>query len=120
MKKTTLVALLLVAWLSALVGCGDSKEKVRRLSMQEKARQDSIDKASFKVGVMPTLDCLPVFVAQDEKLFDSLGVTVHLKCYSAQMDCDTALERGRVEGAISDLIRAQHIVKRGTPLDFPI
>ncbi len=41
--------------------------------MQEKARQDSIDKASFKVGVMPTLDCLPVFVAQDEKLFDSLG-----------------------------------------------
>lgn len=67
MKKTTVVALLLVAWLSALVGCGDSKEKVRRLSMQEKARQDSIDKASFKVGVMPTLDCLPVFVAQDEK-----------------------------------------------------
>lgn len=120
MKKTTVVALLLVAWLSALVGCGDSKEKVRRLSMQEKARQDSIDKASFKVGVMPTLDCLPVFVAQDEKLFDSLGVTVHLKCYSAQMDCDTALERGRVEGAISDLIRAQHIVKRGTPLEFPI
>ena len=88
--------------------------------MQEKARQDSSDKASFKVGVMPTLDCLPVFVAQDEKFFDSLGVTVHLKCYSAQMDCDTALERGRVEGAISDLIRAQHIVKRGTPLEFPI
>ncbi len=27
MKKTTVVALLLVAWLSALVGCGDSKEK---------------------------------------------------------------------------------------------
>ena len=96
MKKATVVAFLLVAWLSALVGCSDSKEKVRRLSMQEKARQDSIDKASFKVGVMPTLDCLPVFVAHDEKLFDSLGVTVHLKCYSAQMDCDTALERGRV------------------------
>ena len=102
MKKATVVAFLLVAWLSALVGCSDSKEKVRRLSMQEKARQDSIDKASFKVGVMPTLDCLPVFVAHDEKLFDSLGVTVHLKCYSAQMDCDTALERGRVEGAVSE------------------
>ena len=27
MKKTTVVALLLVAWLSALVGCGDSKER---------------------------------------------------------------------------------------------
>ena len=36
------------------------------------------------------------------------------------MDCDTALERGRVEGAISDLIRAKHIIKRGTPLEFPI
>ena len=55
MKKATVVAFLLVAWLSTLVGCSDSKEKVRRLSMQEKARQDSIDKASFKVGVCLSL-----------------------------------------------------------------
>ena len=78
MKKATVVAFLLVAWLSTLVGCSDSKEKVRRLSMQEKARQDSIDKASFKVGVMPSLDCLPVFVAHDEKAI-STTISIEIK-----------------------------------------
>ena len=36
------------------------------------------------------------------------------------MDCDTAIERKRVEGAVTDLIRAHHIEKRGTALTYPI
>lgn len=120
MKKTTQIVLTLLLVAFAMAGCGESQETKMRLSKQEKARLDSIDKASFKVGIMPTLDCLPLFVAHDERLFDTLGVAVHLKGYSAQMDCDTALERGRVEGAITDLIRANRMVKRGTPLTYPI
>ncbi len=120
MKKVTLLAVLLLAAVFVISGCEDSVEKQRRLSKAEKLRLDSIDQASFKVGVMPTLDCLPVFVAYEKRLFDTLGVTVHLKSYMAQMDCDTALERGRVEGSITDLIRAHHLVKKGTPLSYPI
>ena len=120
MKKVTLLAVLLLTAVFVISGCEDSVEKQRRLSKAEKLRLDSIDKASFKVGVMPTLDCLPVFVAYEKRLFDTLGVTVHLKNYMAQMDCDTALERGRVEGSITDLIRAHHMVKKGTPLSYPI
>lgn len=120
MKKTTLFVLMSLALAFVMAGCGDSQEQQHRTSKAERARLDSIDKASFKVGVMPTLDCLPLFVASDERLFDTLGVTVHLKHFSAQMDCDTALERGRVEGSITDLIRANRLVKRGTPLRYPI
>lgn len=120
MKKVTLLAVLLLTAVFVISGCEDSVEKQRRLSKAEKLRLDSIDKASFKVGVMPTLDCLPVFVAYEKRLFDTLGVTVHLKNYMAQMDCDTALERGRVEGSITDLIRAHHLVEKGTPLSYPI
>jgi len=120
MKKTTLLVLSFMMAVFGIVGCGNSEEQRHRLSKAEKARLDSIDKASFKVGVMPTLDCLPLFVAQEERLFDTLGVTVHLRAYTAQMDCDTALERGRVEGSITDLIRANRMVKRGTPLSYPI
>lgn len=119
MRKTTLIVLVVLAGLLSMVGCGDS-QKSQVLSKAEKARLDSIDKASFKVGVMPTLDCLPLFVAEDYHLFDTLGVTVHLKGYTAQMDCDTALERGRVEGSITDLVRAERLVKRGTALSYPI
>lgn len=120
MRKITQMVLLLLAITFAMAGCGDNTEERHRQSKAEKARLDSIDKASFKVGVMPTLDCLPVFVASNQRLFDTLGVTVHLKCFTAQMDCDTALERGRVEGSITDLIRANRLVKRGTPLTYPI
>ena len=120
MRKITLIALAIGTALFSLVGCGDSQEASHRLSKAEKARLDSIDKASFKVGVMPTLDCLPLYVAQEENLFDTLGVTVHLKSYMAQMDCDTALQRGRVEGSVTDLIRAERLVKKGVKLTYPI
>ena len=120
MNKKIFLLLFVCCAALGISSCGDSHEKRARLSKAEKARLDSIDRASFKVGGMPTLDCLPVLVAKDFHLFDTLGVDVHLRHFNAQMDCDTALERGRVEGAISDLIRAQHIVKRGTPLEFPI
>lgn len=120
MKKITLFVLSVCVLAFAMASCGNSKETQRRLSKQEKARLDSIDKASFKVGVMPTLDCLPLLVASDERLFDTLGVTVHLKGFSAQMDCDTALLNGRVEGSITDLIRAKHLEARGLKLTYPI
>lgn len=120
MRKTTIFFVCLLEALFLLSGCSHSEGKKQHLSKAEKARLDSIDKASFKVGVMPTLDCLPVFVAYDQHLFDTLGVTVHLRNYTAQMDCDTALMNGRVEGSISDIIRVKRMQNHGTKLYMPI
>ena len=53
------------------------------------------DSAALKVAVMPTLDCLPLFVAEHYQLFDTVNGGVRLKMYMSQMDCDTALEQGR-------------------------
>ena len=69
---------------------------------------------------MPTLDCLPVLVAKDFHLFDTLGVDVHLRHFNAQMDCDTALTNKRVEGSVTDLVRAARLQSKGTKLTFPI
>ena len=101
-------------------GCGHSEQERHRLSKQEKARLDSIDRASLKIGVMPTLDCLPVYLAYEDSLFLKQGVTVHLYRYNAQMDCDTAIVRGRVEGTVTDLVRAARIEKKGVPLFYPV
>ena len=75
MKKIfpLLIAIILVS------SCGQSYQEKQRISRQDRARLDSIDKASLKVGVMPTLDCLPLYIAKEERLFDTLGVSVHLK-----------------------------------------
>ena len=47
------------------------------------------DSASLRIAVMPTIDCLPLYVAEEEGMFERQGVSVSLYPYQAQMDCDT-------------------------------
>ena len=76
------------------------------------------DSAALKVAVLPTLDCLPLFVAEHYQLFDTIHGGVRLKRFMAQMDCDTAMERGRVEGLVSDLVRAKLMERQGLKLRY--
>ena len=96
-----------------LVACGSGKDENHKLTQQEKLRQDSLYRAALKVGVMPTTDCLPLFVAKECGMFDSVGVDVRLKMFRAQMDCDTALAGSSVEGSVSDLVRVARLQKQG-------
>ena len=105
-----LTAVLVVA------SCGQSYEEKRKTSHKKRMQLLREDSAALKVAVMPTLDCLPLFVAKDLHLFDTLGADVRLKMFTAQMDCDTALIGGSVEGAVTDLIRAERMIQKGTPL----
>lgn len=105
------IALLLLA------ACGLSYEETKRLTRQQRLKLWREDSAALKIAVMPTLDCLPVFVAKERKMFDTV-VDIRLKQFNAQMDIDTALIRGRVEGAITDMVRAEKMIKEGTPLRY--
>ena len=100
------------------VSCGQSETERHRLSRQERLRLQREDSAALKIAVMPTIECLPVYVARQAGLFDSLGADVRLKYFTAQMDCDTALAGGSVEGAFTDLVRGQRLVRQGTPLTY--
>ena len=91
-----------------IIGCGQSYDETKRLKQEKRTRELREDSAALKVAVMPTLDCLPLFVAEEREMFDTI-VDIRLKCYTAQMDCDTALQRGRVEMAVSDLVRAERM-----------
>lgn len=101
-----------------LLACGQSYEETKQLTRRQRREAQQRDSAALKVAVMPTLDCLPFFVASHYQLFDTLRGGVRLKLFTAQMDCDTALERGRVEGAITDLVRAKCMEKRGRKLRY--
>lgn len=57
------------------------------------------------VAVMPTLDCLPLFVASETGMFAARDCDVRLEMFAAQMDCDTALVRGHVDGIVTDTVR---------------
>jgi NitT/TauT family transport system substrate-binding protein len=109
--------LLLLATILLIAGCGQSYEETKRLTKAQRLKLWREDSAAFKIAVMPTLDCLPVFIAKDHQMFDTV-VDIRLKKFTAQMDCDTALMRGRVEGAISDLVRTERMIQQGTPLKY--
>lgn len=91
-----------------IMGCGQSYDETKRLKQEKRTRELREDSAALKVAVMPTLDCLPLYVAEEREMFDTV-VDIRLKCYTAQMDCDTALQRGRVEMTVSDLVRAERM-----------
>ena len=72
-----------------------------RAERQRLHREDSL---ALKFAVLPTADCMPLFLAKEHRMFDTLGVDVRLRCFTAQMDCDTAFVGGSVELAALHLI----------------
>lgn len=98
---------------AACTGCGDETKKAERTDDAVEA-----DSASLRVAVMPTIDCLPLFVAEEEGMFDREGVSVSLYPYQAQMDCDTALQGGWVDVMVTDLVRAERLKSQGLPLRY--
>lgn len=101
-----------------MASCAQSANERHRLSRQERLKLAHEDSVALKIAVMPTLDCLPLYVANKYNLFDSLGADVRLRLYTAQMDCDTALQRGRVEGSVTDLVRSQRMIRQGMKLTY--
>ncbi len=101
-----------------LVACGQSYEETKRISRQQRREAQRLDSMALKIAVMPTLDCLPLYIAQHYELFDTIFGGVRLKPYQAQMDCDTAFQRGRVEGTISDLVRMTRMERQGMKIRY--
>ena len=108
----------MIAVLLLITACGQSYEETKRIARENRRELMRKDSAALKVAVLPTLDCLPLFVAQHYHLYDTLFGGVRLKYYTAQMDCDTALQRGRVEGMVSDLVRAKRMEQQGVKIRY--
>lgn len=104
-----------------VISCGKSYDEQKEMEKAEQLRLWREDSVAFKVGVLPTLDCLPVFVAQQYCLFDSVGVDIRLKYFSSNIDCDTAFANGYLQGMFCDLVRCAKIEdKYGVEIKYPI
>ena len=64
------------------------------------------DSTAIRLGVLPTMECLPFYYADSIGLFDSLGVNVRLVTFDAAMDADTAFVNGKIDGIVTDLVKA--------------
>lgn len=116
MKKITRYIVFSLGILTLLASCSDNKEQQQ--TVDDAYTLWKADSASLRVAVTPTLDCLPLFVAQAEGMFESQGVSVSLYPYNAHMDCDTAFQSGWVDAMTTDLVRAEYLKSKGTSLRY--
>ena len=116
MRYTKLLPLVLLGLL-LLVACSESYEETKRITRAQRLKAMREDSAALKVAVLPTLDCLPIYLAKDHQMFDT-AVDIRLKQFTAQMDIDTALVNRRVEVGVSDLVRVERLKKQGDSLRY--
>ena len=83
---------------------------------QKQSERQTTNDSTLRIAVMPTLDCLPLYVADATGMFGEEHINVRLMKYTAQMDCDTAILRGRVQGVFTDLVRVQRLRQKGANL----
>ncbi|GHV05698.1 hypothetical protein FACS189485_13080 [Spirochaetia bacterium] len=60
----------------------------------------------LRVGIMPDADSLPFMVARDEGFFIAEGVNVELVNFQNPQERDAAIQAGRLDASISDLLAA--------------
>lgn len=118
MARKKFFHLIILLGVLLFVSCGESVEEERARTRAEQARLAAEERAAFKVAVLPTLDCLPLYLLKDSQLYDTTKIDIRLKRFTAQMDCDTALIGGSVQGAVTDLVRAARLQRQGTVLKY--
>jgi NitT/TauT family transport system substrate-binding protein len=59
---------------------------------------------TLRIGVLPILDALPLYVAEAEGYFADEGITVEFVPVSAAAERDQLMQAGQIDGMINDLI----------------
>lgn len=116
MEKVMRQLMTLSVLVLVIASCGHGH---RADNLSGKSVADSMavaDSGLWRIAVTPTLDCLPLMVAAERGFFVSSGVRVALCMYDSQMDIDTALQRRRVDGGMTDLVRASRLERDGLVL----
>lgn len=100
-----LIAVLLIC------GCSQSEETKEPSGVE-------VEKVKLKFGALPIEDTLPVFVAQEEGIFDEKGLDVEIVNFQSALERDSALTAGEIDGVITDPLAV--ILLRNSGYDLKI
>ncbi|GHV87072.1 hypothetical protein AGMMS50255_3680 [Spirochaetia bacterium] len=73
----------------------------------------AVNTEPLRVGIMPDADSLPFMVARDEGFFTAEGVNVELINFQNPQERDAAIQAGRLDASISDLLAAAFLTAGG-------
>jgi len=89
--KKLLICFLIIVTSLVFIGC--SKEK-----------SASVPKKTITIGVMPDVESIPFIIAEKNGYFTKEGVQVKIEHFSSAKDRDSALQSGKLDGVITDIL----------------
>lgn len=91
MKK--FIAILLILSLFGFAGCNGNE-----------ANKDSEVDKTVTIGVMPDVESIPFLIAEKNGYFEKQGVKVSIEHFTSAKDRDSALQSGKLDGVITDMV----------------
>ncbi len=87
-RKSLVIAVLLGLWLGACAPWGTP----------------AVEDPTLKIGVLPILDALPMYVAEAQGYFKDAGITVTFVPVASAAERDQLMQAGQIDGMINDLV----------------
>ena len=78
---------------------------------------ESADSATLKIGIMPSVDYLPIAVAQEQGFFKR---PIKLVRFSSPMERDAALQTAEVDASVTDYMGAMLLHAKGLPISLSV
>lgn len=103
MKKYIGIILIIVMAFT-LVACSNTKK--------EASEPKTGKLQNLSIGLMPDVDSIPFIIAQEKGYFKEEGLNVTLESFKSAVDRDSALQSGKLDGVISDML-AETFAKEG-------
>lgn len=96
MKLNKIVAFALTGILGmSLIGCSGN-------TSQSAPAQTEAATMPLTIGVMGSVDTIPLVIAKEKGYFDKAGVNVNVEVFKAAKDRDAALQAGELDGVLCD------------------
>jgi len=129
-RKNSITGIAICATLAVacFAGCSGaasegSNQRAESVATQENSAEESSNSGdsdaafgSIKIGVLRTADSVPLYVAQEDGLYEEYGVNVELIEFGSASDQSKAAEAGSLDMMMTDMIVQTLIGKGGVPM----
>lgn len=102
---TSIVGALAFLAVACLTGCGSPAAETKSATQADSLPKTTADSNMLVLALLPTIENLPYFFAEDRGWFRQNGGGIGVELHSGQFDCDTALLGGRCVVAQTDTER---------------
>ncbi|RUL58758.1 ABC transporter substrate-binding protein [Prevotella koreensis] len=101
-----------------IIGCGQTYEEAKVRTAHERAMLKRQDSLALKIGVLPTIDCLPMYIVKERGWIDTARADVRMKEIESHIAADDALKKGKIEGMATDIVRVERLKRQGVAIEY--